>query len=218
MRLWTTSVSLAIAFGVLGVVGAFGQLTPGRSEAASLGGCRKVRASGSRIGRLSRPPQTVSRQAHLTAVVKTNCGRFRIGLDARRFPVVVNSFVYLVRSGFYDGLQFSRVVPHFVIEGGDPGGTGTTGPGYRVTEPPPRHFRYRVGVVAMGKASNEARGRAGSTFFVVLGGGRYIAPDYAVLGRVQAGMATVRRIGSLGTPGEKPRQIVRIDWIRIRRR
>jgi cyclophilin family peptidyl-prolyl cis-trans isomerase len=217
MRVWNTSLSLAIACGVLGVIGAFGQLTPGRSEAAALGACRKVRAPEPRAERLSRPPQTVSRRDHLAAVVKTNCGRFSIGLDARRFPVVVNSFVYLARSGFYDGLQFNRVVPHFVIEGGDPGGTGTTGPGYRVTEPPPRHFRYQVGSVAMGKASSEARGQAGSNFFVVLGGGRYIAPDYAVLGRVQAGMATVRRIGSLGTPSEKPRQFVRIDWIRIRR-
>jgi cyclophilin family peptidyl-prolyl cis-trans isomerase len=176
-----------------------------------------VQANPPRFEHLSRPPQTVSRDAHLTAVVKTNCGRFRIKLDARRFPVVVNSFVYLARSGFYDGLQFNRVVPHFLIQGGDPLGNGMSGPGYRVIDPPPADFRYRAGTVAMSKSSLEAQGQAGSTFFVVTGGGASIAPEYAVLGRVRAGMATVRRISSLGTAREIPRQVVRIDWIRIRR-
>jgi peptidylprolyl isomerase len=151
-------------------------------------------------------------------VVKTNCGRFRIRLDARRFPVVVNSFVYLARSGFYDGLHFNRVVPKFVIEGGDPRGDGTSGPGYHVVEPPPRGFHYRVGTVGMGKTYAEPRGRAGSDFFVVFGHARSIAPDYAVVGRVFAGMSTVRKIGALGTTSERPSQVVRIDWIRIHRR
>jgi len=219
MRIWGTGLVAAIAFGVFGVVGAFGQLTSEEpeSEVASIGRCRRVGAIKPRVEHRNRPPQTVSRRDHLIATIKTNCGRFRIKLDARRFPVVVNSFVYLARSGFYDGLHFDRVVPHFVVEGGDPRGNGTSGPGYRVIDAPPRHFHYQVGTVAMGKTSKEARGQAGSNFFVVLGGGRYIAPDYAVLGRVRAGMTTVRRIGSLGTESGKPRQVVRIDWIRIHR-
>jgi cyclophilin family peptidyl-prolyl cis-trans isomerase len=200
--------------------GAFGHLNSGEpgSAAARLGDCRKVGRIKPRVEHLDPPPQTVSRRDHLTAIVKTNCGRFRIRLDTRRFPVIVNSFVYLARSGFYNGLHFDRVVPHFVVEGGDPRGNGTSGPGYRVIEPPPLDFRYRVGTVAMGKARDEARGQAGSNFFIVLGGGGYIAPDYAVLGRIRAGMDTVRRIGSLGSASEKPRQVVRIDWIRIHRR
>jgi peptidyl-prolyl cis-trans isomerase B (cyclophilin B) len=219
MRIWVTGLVVAIVLGVFGVVGALGHSASARSKSGAVrsGGCRKVRASHPRVEHLSRPPQMVSRRDHLVAVVKTNCGQFRIKLDARRFPVVVNSFVYLARSGFYDGLQFNRVVPHFVIEGGDPLGNGTSGPGYRVIDPPPAHFHYRVGTVAMGKSSSEARGQAGSSFFVVMGGGASIAPEYAVLGRVRAGMATLRRIGSLGTARETPRQVVRIDWIRIRR-
>lgn len=219
MRVWVTGLVITIAFGAFGVISALGQLTSGEPgpEAARTGSCRKAGPIEARVEHLSRPPQTVDRRDHLVAIIKTNCGRFRIKLDARRFPVVVNSFVYLARSGFYDGLHFDRVVPHFVIQGGDPRGNGTSGPGYSVVEPPPRHFHYRVGTVAMGKAYREARGQAGSDFFVVLGGGRYIAPDYAVLGRVQAGMATVRRIGSLGTASEEPYQVVRIDWIRIHR-
>jgi cyclophilin family peptidyl-prolyl cis-trans isomerase len=219
MRVWVTGLAVAIVLGVFGVVGALGHSISARSKVGAVrsGDCRKARASHPRVEHLSRPPQTVSRSAHLAAVVKTNCGQFRIKLDARRFPVVVNSFVYLARSGFYDGLQFNRVVPHFLIEGGDPLGNGRGGPGFRVIDPPPADFRYRVGTVAMSKSSSEARGRAGSNFFVVTGQGGSIAPEYAVLGRVRAGMATVRGIGSLGTVREIPRQVVRIDWIRIHR-
>ncbi len=152
------------------------------------------------------------------ARVKTNCGVFRIRLDARHFPETVNSFVFLARSGFYDGLRFNRVVPNFVIEGGDPRGNGTSGPGYHVTEPPPRSFRYTPGTVAMGNVYGSPRGRSGSDFFVVLPGGRGIRSNYAVLGRVRSGMSVVRRIGDLGTESERPSQVVRIDWIRIQRR
>ena len=216
MRVWVTGLVVAVVFGVVGALGhsisAKSKAEAGRSE-----GCRKVRANHPRVEHLSRPPQTVTRRARLTAVVKTNCGQFRIKLDARRFPVVVNSFVYLARSGFYDGLQFNRVVPHFVIQGGDPLGNGMSGPGYRVIDPPPADFLYRVGTVAMSRSSSEARGQAGSTFFVVTGGGASIAPEYAVLGRVRAGMATIRRIDSLGTARETPRQVVLIDWIKIHR-
>ena len=217
MRVWVTGLGVAVVLGVFGVVGALGHTISVRSkaEAGRSGGCRKVQANRPRVERVSRPPQTISRRAHLAAVVKTNCGRFRIKLDARRCPVVVNSFVYLVRSGFYNGLQFNRVAPHFVIQGGDPLSNGMSGPGYRVIDPPPADFHYRVGTVAMSKSGSEAPGEAGSTFFVVTGGGASIAPEYAVLGRVRAGMATIRRIGSLGTARETPRQVVRIDWIRV---
>ena len=219
MRVWITGLVVLAVLGVFGVVGALGHSISAKpkAEAVRSGGCRKVRANHPRVRHLSRPPQTVSRRAHLAAIVKTNCGRFRIKLDARRFPVVVNSFVYLARSGFYDGLQFNRVVPHFVIQGGDPLGNGMSGPGYHVIDPPPADFRYRVGTVAMSKSSLEARGQAGSTFFVVTAEGTSIAPEYAVLGRVRAGMATVKRIDSLGTAKEVPRQVVRIDWIAIHR-
>src|SRR6202000_370167 len=144
---------------------------------------------------LKPPPQTVTRAAHLVAIVKTNCGRFRIQLDARRAPRIVNSFVYLARSGFYDGLLFYRVVPHFVVQGGDPNDNGTGGPGYHVTEAPPPGFHYRLGAVAMAKTLREPSGRAGSVFFVVTGQGQHIADEYAILGRVGAGLATVKRIG-----------------------
>jgi peptidyl-prolyl cis-trans isomerase B (cyclophilin B) len=208
--------------GAVTVIALFGlQVTaasPRTRVAESSGvGCRKARASQPRVEHLRPPQQTVTRRDRFVAVVKTNCGRFEIKLDARRFPGIVNSFVYLARSGFYDGLRFNRVVPNFVVQGGDPRGNGTTGPGYHVIEPPSEGFHYRVGTVAMGKTDEEPRGQAGSDFFIVLGGGRSIAPEYAVLGRVRTGMATVRKIGALGTPSERPSQVVRIEWIRIHR-
>jgi cyclophilin family peptidyl-prolyl cis-trans isomerase len=167
---------------------------------------------------LQAPPQTVSRHAHLVAIVETNCGEFEIQLDARQAPKIVNSFVYLVRSGFYDGLLFYRVVPDFVIQGGDPRNNGTGGPGYSVTEPPPPGFTYRLGTVAMAKTAEERPGEAGSVFFVVSGNeGKYLPAEYAILGQVRAGLATVERIGELGTRSERPSQAVRIDSIHIKR-
>jgi cyclophilin family peptidyl-prolyl cis-trans isomerase len=167
---------------------------------------------------LKAPPQTVSRHAHLVAVVETNCGQFEIQLDARLAPKIVNSFVYLARSGFYDGLLFYRVVPEFLIQGGDPRDNGTGGPGYRVTEAPPHGFIYRVGTVAMAKTSEERPGEAGSVFFVVSGNeARALPAEYAILGQVHAGLATVERIAVLATRSERPSQVVRIDSIRIKR-
>jgi cyclophilin family peptidyl-prolyl cis-trans isomerase len=180
--------------------------------------CPMVPASRPRVEHLKAPRLTVTRADRLEALITTNCGRFAIELDARRFPVAVNSFVYLARSGFYDGLRFNRVVPDFVIEGGDPRGNGTSGPGYHVIDPPPRNFHYRLGTVAMGKTSAEPRGQAGSDFFVVLGQGSAIDPDYAVIGQVWAGMPTVKRIGSLGTNSESPSQVVKIESVRIHKR
>lgn len=179
--------------------------------------CREVPRVKPRFEHLRPPTQTIDRSDHLLAVIKTNCGRFKIKLDARSSPVIVNSFAYLARSGFYNGLSFYRVVPNFVIQGGDPRNNGTGGPGYHVVEPPPSRVHYRPGTVAMAKASADPPGWSGSSFFVVVGQGGAIAPEYAVLGQISSGMATIKRINRLGTPSERPRQVVRIDWVRIHR-
>lgn len=177
--------------------------------------CSDVPRVKPRLEHFRRPPQTIERSDHLLAVIETNCGRFKIRLDARRSPVIVNSFAYLARSGFYDGLSFYRVASNFVVQGGDPSGSGFGGPGYHVIEPPPSRVRYRRGTVAMAKSAAEPSGWSGSTFFVVVGYGGTIAPEYGLLGRITSGMATVKRINRLGTPSERPRQVVRIDRVRI---
>ncbi len=188
------------------------------TQAAS--GCRDVPQPAPKHVRLKRPKQTVSRAAHLRAVVATTCGSFTIALDARRAPRTVNSFAYLARRGFYDDTTFHRVVPGFVIQGGDPLGNGTGGPGYFVDEPPPQSLSYTRGTVAMAKAQVEPPGRSGSQFFVVLPADAGLPPDYALLGRVTRGWATVRRIAALGVPGSasgRPSQPVVIRHVAIRR-
>jgi peptidyl-prolyl cis-trans isomerase B (cyclophilin B) len=128
------------------------------------------------------------------AVVDTNCGSFTITLDAKNSPKTAASFVYLARQGFYNGLTFHRVIRGFVIQGGDPLGNGTGGPGYQVVEPPPRNARYTRGVVAMAKTEAEDPGTSGSQFYVVTGEDAQLPPDYAVLGRVTAGQDVVGAI------------------------
>lgn len=183
----------------------------------TIGGCSTVHATPPRHTHLHRPPQAITRSDRLVAIVKTNCGRFQIRLDARRSPITVNSFVYLARSGFYRGLDFYRVVPDFVIEAGDLREGRTGGSGYSTTEPPPRHFHFHLGAVAMARRLADPPGWAGSIFFVVAGrDGRFIPNEYAILGQVSAGWKTVQRIDALGTESERPRQVVRIDWIKIR--
>src|ERR1044072_1609089 len=153
----------------------------------------------------------------LTAVVETSCGSFKIALDFRRAPKTVNSFVFLSEEGFYDGLTCHRVAPGFVIQGGDPLGTGTGGPGYSVDEKPPANLAYTKGMVAMAKSSAEPPGRSGSQFFVVLSADAGLPPEYALVGRVDEGIEVVERIGALGTPAEQPQQTALIDKITIER-
>jgi cyclophilin family peptidyl-prolyl cis-trans isomerase len=207
----TMAALVAMAIAATTAIGGSKQEIP-----ESTGGCTVVAGGRTPSHHLKAPPQTVTRGAHLVAIVETTCGRFQIKLDARQAPRIVNSFVYLARSGFYDGLLFYRVVPNFVIQGGDPTNNGVGGPGYRVTEQPPAGFHYRLGTVAMAKAARERSGEAGSTFFVVIGQGQFIKDEYAILGRVSAGLATVERIGALGTMSESPRLPIRIEAIRIK--
>ena len=133
-----------------------------------------------------------------TVDVLTNYGRFDVRLDVEDSPCVTSSFASLVRKRFFDGTTFHRIVPGFVIQGGDPTGTGTGGPGYSVRDVPPRNSLYTEGVVAMAKSSTEPRGTAGSQFFVVTAPEAGLPPDYAILGVVTKGLKVVEKIGRLG--------------------
>jgi len=185
------------------------------STTASSGGCKEVEAPAPKKVSLKAPPQTVKEGEKLTAVVETSCGSFDIALDSGRAPKTVNSFVYLSDEGFYDDLTFHRIVPGFVIQGGDPLGTGLGGPGYTVVEKPPANLAYTKGIVAMAKSSSDPPGSSSSQFFVVIGADAGLPPEYALVGKVDKGMDVVERIGKLGTPEEKPKQTVLIEKIAI---
>ena len=150
-------------------------------------------------------------QTH-SVTFETNKGSFTVELDVETSPKTTASFYELAQKGFFDGTIFHRIVPGFVIQGGDPTGTGTGGPGYQTVDPPPANAAYTKGVVAMAKAQDEAPGTAGSQFFVVTGADIGLPPDYAILGNVTHGLGVVERIGRLGDPStEQPTERVVIE-------
>jgi cyclophilin family peptidyl-prolyl cis-trans isomerase len=156
---------------------------------------------------LDEPPPPGSR-----AQFATNCGSFTIELDPEKSPRTTASFAYLVQEGLYDGTSIHRVAPDYVVQGGDPLGDGTGGPGYSVDEPPPPNTSYTEDVVAMAKTEAEPPGRSGSQFYVVTGTDLGLPPDYAVLGKLVEGDATMRAIENLGDPTtETPSQPVVIE-------
>jgi peptidyl-prolyl cis-trans isomerase B (cyclophilin B) len=131
-------------------------------------GCQAVSDPGPKdVGKLPKPKEKLSVSKTYVATVSTNCGDFEITLDSKRAPKTGGSFKYLADKGFFDNTKFHRVEGDFVIQGGDPNGDGTGGPGYSVVEAPPSDLTYSRGVVAMAKTQIEAPGTSGSQFFVV---------------------------------------------------
>jgi cyclophilin family peptidyl-prolyl cis-trans isomerase len=185
------------------------------TTAASSGGCKKVEAPAPKKVSFKAPKQVLKKGEEATAVVATSCGTFDIALDTTRAPKTANSFAFLSEEGFYDDLTFHRIVPEFVIQGGDPLGTGTGGPGYTVVEKPPANLKYTKGVVAMAKSSTEPPGSSGSQFYVVTGADAGLPPEYALVGKVDKGLDVVEKIGEEGTPAEKPKQTILIESIKI---
>lgn len=165
----------------------------------------------------NRPQRVLERGSDATAVVTTNCGEFTIDLDNRRSPRTANSFAFLAEEGVYDDTAIHRIAPGFVIQGGDPQGDGTGGPGYSVDEPPPDRTAYLRGVVAMAKTAAEPPGRSGSQFFVVTApADANLPPEYAVLGEVSDGIGVIERIGELGDPAtEEPLETIVIESVTI---
>jgi peptidyl-prolyl cis-trans isomerase B (cyclophilin B) len=172
-------------------------------------GCLAVaRPAPKGAGHLSKPHGTLSAARTYTVTLQTNCGPIVIRLDVSRAPKTTSSVAALVRHGFYDHLTFHRIVPGFVIQGGDPLGTGLGGPGYTVVEPPPSTLKYTRGVVAMAKTQTEPSGTSGSQFFIVTAKNAGLPAQYALVGRVLSGLGTVAKIsaeptdaqGAPGTP------------------
>ena len=163
-------------------------------------GCRNVAEAKTKDVDLDKPKKRLDASKTWVAVMKTSCGTIEITLDVKENPKTAASFAHLVREGFYDGLSFHRIVPGFVVQGGDPLGTGIGDPGYSVTEPPPANERYPVGTVAMAKAGTDPPGASGSQFFIVTGTDVPLEPLYAVAGRVTKGDSVVELLGN--TPND----------------
>jgi peptidyl-prolyl cis-trans isomerase B (cyclophilin B) len=182
-------------------------------------GCEQVGKPKSKDPNLARPKQRLDPSKTYVATVKTNCGDFEITLDAKRAPKTGGSFKYLADKGFYDGLGFHRIVPGFVIQGGDPKGSGAGGPGYTIVEAPPEDLTYDKGVVAMAKTAIEDPGTSGSQFFVVTGTGTQLPPEYALLGKVTKGQDVVDLIAVAPVgPDEQPVDPIVMKSVKVKER
>jgi cyclophilin family peptidyl-prolyl cis-trans isomerase len=192
------------------------------TDAASGGACTPAKPKNKGAQHIPKPTTLLPANKPATLVLQTNCGEIDIALDVKRARVTSSSVAYLARKGFYDGLSFHRIakVPtggDFVIQGGDPTGTGNGGPGYSVREKPPAGLRYSRGVVAMAKTEIEPAGTSGSQFFIVTAEDAGLPADYALLGKVTKGDDVVSKIAATPTDStEHPTKPVVITKATIR--
>ena len=179
--------------------------------------CKDAKAARAREGKRKKPSLRLEKGKTYTAVIETNCGTVEVTLAASRAPKTVASFVSLARGKFFDGLAFHRIVPGFVVQGGDPAGDGSGGPGYSVVEAPPGDVKYTQGVVAMAKTELDEPGTSGSQFFIVTAPDAGLPPDYALLGRVTKGQAAVRAMEQVpAEPDGRPTKPVVMRSVRIK--
>jgi peptidyl-prolyl cis-trans isomerase B (cyclophilin B) len=165
------------------------------------GGCAEVAQPDPKPdGGAKRPAQALDPDATYDVVLKTSCGDITIRLDQKASPKTAASFAGLAESGFFDDTVFHRIVPGFVIQGGEPTATGTGGPGYSTRDVPPAGTTYKKGTVAMAKTQTEPPGTAGSQFYIVTAPDAGLPPEYALLGKVVKGQDVVDAIGELGDP------------------
>jgi peptidyl-prolyl cis-trans isomerase A (cyclophilin A) len=152
--------------------------------------------------------------ANRTANVQTNQGSFTIELFDDRAPKTAQNFIDLAEKGFYDGIVFHRVIEGFMIQGGDPTGTGRGGPGYTI----PDEFHAKLqhtgeGILSM---ANAGPNTGGSQFFITLAATPWLDGKHAIFGKVVEGMDVVRTIGSTATgPGDRPVEEVVMDSVKI---
>ena len=188
---------------------------PAESETTA-GGCQAVEAPAPRKPeKQPKPSEPLDSSKKWSLVVKTNCGDFTVALDLEAGPKNAASLVSLAEAGYFDNTVFHRIVPGFVIQGGDPSASGSGGPGYKVVDPPPSNAKYTKGVVAMAKTQTEAAGTGGSQFYVVTADDSGLPPDYAIVGKVGDGLDVVEKIGVLGGPDEQPTEPVVIETVEV---
>lgn len=141
----------------------------------------------------AKPPEMqIDKTKEYQAVIETNKGTIKLDLYPEHAPVTVNNFVFLSREGFYDGVKFHRVIDNFVIQGGDPTGTGRGGPGYRFEdELKDNPLQHETGVISM---ANAGPGTNGSQFFITHSPQPHLDGKHTVFGKVVDGMDVVNDI------------------------
>jgi len=215
--------SIALGVGLLAsVLTACGAGT--RPTVAPSGGGAAVPAAGSQpsgaaVPNIARkqynaaPALSIDVNKAYTATIKTNLGDIKVALNAKDAPNTVNNFVFLAREKFYDGVIFHRIIKGFMIQGGDPTGTGSGGPGYKFADEPVKG-KYEVGSIAM---ANSGKDTNGSQFFICEGAQcTSLGPQYNLFGKTIEGLDIVQKIAAVQTAtGDRPVQEVRITTIEI---
>ncbi|HUS60957.1 MAG TPA: peptidylprolyl isomerase [Acidimicrobiales bacterium] len=159
------------------------------------------------------PPMVIDPEKTYTAEMVTSKGAITIALDPIRAPKTVNSFVFLARYHFYDGIVFHRIIPGFMCQGGDPTGSGSGGPGYKFADELPPPGRYEIGSLAMANAGPDTNG---SQFFLISGqSGVQLPPLYSLFGRIVKGLDVLAAIEAAGSPSGKPSETVTIESVTI---
>ena len=196
---------------------ATGTVATDTTASAGASGCQNVEAPAARKdGNETAPTTKLDPTKTYTLTFDTSCGTFVVTLDQKLAPNTAASLVSLANKGFFDKTVFHRIVPGFVIQGGDPLQDGTGGAGYSTVDKPKPDSAYVKGVVAMAKTGAEPAGTGGSQFFIVTGDDIGLPPDYAIVGKVTDGQSVVDTIGKLGDPAtEKPLQPVVVNKVTV---
>ena len=161
----------------------------------------------------SAPPMCLTDGVDYSAVIATDAGPVTVDLLEEKAPETVNNFVFLARNKYYEGITFHRVIPGFMIQGGDPQGTGSGGPGYEFADELPESGEYEIGSMAMANAGPDTNG---SQFFIVTGdSGVSLPPDYSLFGTVTDGMDAVTAIEDDGSPQGRPQTLHTIESVEI---
>ena len=159
------------------------------------------------------PEMQIDPEKTYTATIETSCGTMTAELFAKDAPKTVNSFVFLAKEGFFDGLIFHRVIKDFVIQGGDPTGTGSGGPGYQFEDELNNGHTYEIGTLAM---ANSGPNTNGSQFFVIIGPQGVALPNqYSIFGKVNEGVEAALEIGNLQTEADRPVETAYIEKVTI---
>jgi len=160
------------------------------------------------------PPMTIDAGRKYSATLSTNHGDIVVELDAANAPITVNSFAFLAKDGFYDGLTFHRVIPNFMIQGGCPDGDGRGGPGYRFRDEVDGPARFdQPYLLAM---ANAGPGTNGSQFFITVAPTPHLTGRHTIFGTVTEGSEVVDQIAATRTgAGDRPVEPVVISTISI---
>ncbi len=178
------------------------------------GKCADVEAPAEKDTDTPKPKGKLDASKKNVITLKTSCGTIVIELAAKAYPKTSNAVATLVKNGYWDKTSFHRVVPGFVIQGGDPTGSGSGGPSWKVVEAPKKSEKYPEGTLAMAKTGTDPVGTTQSQFFIMVGKGG-LPPEYAVAGKVTKGMNVAHAIEALGSgdgPPSKPAVVLKATF------